>query len=402
MLSLRPNKSAFLLVGLFFLLVTPLMAHNTIVAFPEPLRPLSPLGSQIYERDTNGKVESSGDTYSYTLPIDAGQTVTLAVVPHGGTLQPTVSLFDPSNSLIGTATAASSGQQSVLETVPASTKGTYAFVVSGANATAGEFEIKVILNAALDAPSVIDNSTLATAQDISASSISSCMPTYLCDRLAVNGTLAGRAHYYSFSLSAGEAVSLAVSFFNLASGSLELLDGSGNVLATGTAGAQNVTESIREYLLLASGTYYIQVSAAGSSDYNLLVTERTDFELTPNTQSNPQALGFDNAIIGYIGKTYPIPAWFSFNVNAGDNLLLSVTSPSDQGGEFHNNLIPQIDLYDTSFQHVATSFQNAILWTALTTGTYRFSVSSVEKTTGEYAVTVQGNTGAVCPPFCAP
>jgi hypothetical protein len=326
--ALRPNKSPVLLAALCFLLVTPLMARNTTAAFPEPLHPLSPLGSQIYERNTNGKLGSSGDTYSYTLPIDADQTVTLSVVPHSGNLQPTVSLFDPSNTLIGTATAASSGQQSILETAPANTTGTYTFVVSGANATAGEFEIEVILNAALDAPSVIDNSTLATAQDISASSTSLCAPSLLCDRLAAYGTLAGRTHYYSFSLSEFEAVSLVVSFFDLASGSLELLDGSGNVLATGTAGAQNVTEGIREYPVLASGTYYVRVSAAGSSDYDLLVaTGRADFELTPNVQSNPQALGFDNAILGYIGKTYPTPAWFSFNANAGDNLLLTVTRP---------------------------------------------------------------------------
>ena len=399
--SLRPNKAAVLLVGLFFLLVPPLMAHNAIVAFPKPLQPLPPLGSQVYERDTNGKVESPGDTYSYTLPIDAGQNVTLSVVPHGK-LQPMVSCFDPNNNLIGTATAASSSQQSVLENVPAATTGTYTFVVSGANATEGEFEIEVILNAALDTPSVINNSTLATAQNISASSTSLCKPSALCDRLAVKGTLAGRAHYYSFSMDRFQAVSLVVSFFDLASGSLELLDGSGNVLATGTSGAQNVTESIREYVLPASGTYYVQVSAEGSSDYNLLVTGTADFELTPNTQSNPQALGFDSAIIGYIGNGYPTPAWFSFNVNAGDNLVLTVTSPSDQGGQFHNNLIPQIDLYDTSFQHVATSVQNLIIWTSLSTGTYRFSVSSVQNTTGEYEVTVQGQTGGACPPFCLP
>ena len=64
----------------------------------------SPLGSLIYDVTATalGSISPYGDTDSFTLPVDPGQTITVVVTPTGGgppTLRPTVELRDPGNRL---------------------------------------------------------------------------------------------------------------------------------------------------------------------------------------------------------------------------------------------------------------------------------------------------------------
>ena len=73
-----------------------------------------------------------------------------------------------------------------------------------------------------------------------------------------------------------------------------------------------------------------------------------------------------------------------FNVNAGDNLVITTTTPGDRSGngcQFSNDLDPTINLYDASGNLVATATGNAsdgsndvIDWTALTSGSYRVQI----------------------------
>src|SRR5215471_13003578 len=81
----------------------------TTTPFPTPLTANAPSGSLIYSGSTTGSIAFSGDGHNFTLPLDAGQTITADVVP-GATLQPAVDLRDPAFNLIGTATAAGAGQ----------------------------------------------------------------------------------------------------------------------------------------------------------------------------------------------------------------------------------------------------------------------------------------------------
>ena len=100
--------------------------------------------------------------------------------------------------------------------------------------------------------------------------------------------------------------------------------------------------------------------------------------------------------------------WYSFNVNAGDNLVLTTTTPGGAAGsglQFSNNLQPTLDLYDASGNLVATATGNAsdgindiIDWTALTSGSYRVSIVGSSNTNlGEYTISVQGATGGLSP-----
>ena len=102
------------------------------------------------------------------------------------------------------------------------------------------------------------------------------------------------------------------------------------------------------------------------------------------------------------------PDWYQFNVNAGDNLVITTTTPggsSANGQQFLNTLDPTINLYDASGNLVATATGNAadgrndvIDFTALTSGSYRVQIEGTTNTSaGEYTIAIQGATGAATP-----
>ena len=97
-------------------------------------------------------------------------------------------------------------------------------------------------------------------------------------------------------------------------------------------------------------------------------------------------------ILGAIGNSgnSPDTDWYAFNVNAHQTITISTTTPSDQGGEFHNSLTPLIDVYDNNLVHVATnaggSKNSPVAWTALTTGRYFVQLSGANSSTGEYVL----------------
>ena len=62
--------------------------------FPVALTAESPLGSLVYDATASGAISPAGDTDSFTLPLDPGQTVTVVVTWAGlqPSLRPTVEL----------------------------------------------------------------------------------------------------------------------------------------------------------------------------------------------------------------------------------------------------------------------------------------------------------------------
>lgn len=151
-----------------------LVLDNATSAYPTPLVSVAPLGSLVYDPLVAGSIGFAGDTDSYTLNLDAGQTVTIVAHPTVSvavTLQPTLQWRDPSNALLGSATAAAVGQDALLQTIPVSVSGTYTLTVGAVGSSTGAYSLQVILNAAaeLESHNGPDNSTLAAAQDINGS-----------------------------------------------------------------------------------------------------------------------------------------------------------------------------------------------------------------------------------------
>jgi methionine-rich copper-binding protein CopC len=137
-------------------------------AYPTPLRPVLPRGSLVYQGDPYfSTIIQAGEQDTFTLNVDAGQTVTVLAHPLSGTLRPTVTVTDPSNNSAG-ATAPAAGQEAVLQTAAAATTGSYTITVGGAGSTVGSYTVQVILNAALDTEQHRGpaNATRAMAQNL--------------------------------------------------------------------------------------------------------------------------------------------------------------------------------------------------------------------------------------------
>ncbi len=105
---------------------------DPIAPFPVPLNSVDPQGSLIYEGLASDELEEVGDTDSFTIDVDPGQTITV-VVDSEESLQATIELLDPAGSPFATATASAPGETTLLQTAEITDGGVYTIVVSGAN-----------------------------------------------------------------------------------------------------------------------------------------------------------------------------------------------------------------------------------------------------------------------------
>lgn len=161
----------------------------TTTPFPTPLQSNLPAGSLIYNTVAPGLLNNVDDTDSYTLSVDAGETITAVFTPLDPSEQATLALVSPEGSLLGSASAAAAGQPVVLETLGAATTGTYTIDVISLAGT-GRYQVALTLNAAVEEAGLVPgaaDSSLATAQNLDDSSVALAGAA---DRLAVLGAFA--------------------------------------------------------------------------------------------------------------------------------------------------------------------------------------------------------------------
>ncbi len=173
-----------------------LTLNNAPIPFPT-LNPLSPAGSLIYQNSDAGSIVT-GSADTYTIPLAAGQSLTILVTP-AGSLQAQLGLSGP-----GVSTSAASGSvgaAATLQSIAVATAGTYSFTVSGLNGTTGSYTIQVDLNTALSTATTggAGNHTLATGQSIDSSFVTLDSSA---QRGAVMGTLASSVGPDGFGYSA--------------------------------------------------------------------------------------------------------------------------------------------------------------------------------------------------------
>jgi hypothetical protein len=257
-------------------------------AYPTPLGPKAPAGGLIYDPSVTGVLVPAGDSDTYSINVNAGNTI--SVLMTSGALQGNIQLFDPHGNLIAVGSAAALGQDAVIQPQAVGTdSGVWTIVVSDVPGTdIGLYHVQVVLNAALDTGTYggPENSSFATAQDISASSVT-LGTNGVADRLGVLGTFDGNTDYYSFHLSSGQSVSATLNLLTSGFSGLvhiTLFDPSQTPVAFGTAGPTNVNEVINNFTAGSTGTYYLWVwgSTFGPVDYSVTVERGAVFELEPN------------------------------------------------------------------------------------------------------------------------
>jgi hypothetical protein len=382
--------------------------------FPEPLTAVQPVGSLIYQGSVDGTVPA-GATQPFTLPVDGGQTITVDVVPASNLLQATIELRDPSNNLIGSATAAAAGQEVFLQTAPATTSGTYTITIGGANNTTGNFHVRVALNAMFEseAHGGPSNDTLATAQDLDSSAIA-LRPA--AQRMAVlgevdsneyslivtrnasfdlesndtiataqslggsgvvlgaigNGAAAVDADFYSFVANAGDHIVLGTTtpadgpgeFPNTLNPHIELYDPNGNLVASGAALADGRNETLN-YTAVAAGEYFGRVTGENNTT--------GEYILQVQGASGLSMASIHATVVGL--ATAAATDVYSFTLQAGQSATLAFKSSCVQGA---------LQLQDGSGNVLATSVgggQNVDVsienFVASATGTYYTVITGV-------------------------
>lgn len=178
----------------------------TTVAYPVPLTVFSPLGSLTAGGATlNGYINPGypgGDSDNFTINLDAGQAITVFVLPSTGafgepagvTLRPRIELYNSSNLLVGSSDASTIGQRISLQSAAATTPGVYTMRVSGLGGTTGRYSFYVALNISLEEEQYLtfaSNNSAATAQSINSSFIDLNTDLAKSSRGAVFGGIGG-------------------------------------------------------------------------------------------------------------------------------------------------------------------------------------------------------------------
>jgi hypothetical protein len=391
---------------------------------------MQPLGSLVYDTLNGGAYQSpnqispAGDVDTYTLLVDAGQTISGWIDPVNGNLQSTVEVRDPNNNVIATAIPANGNRPTFLQSAPAKTSGIYTISIAGVGNSTGDYFLWLRLNTATEnetGGAFGRDDTIATAQNIDSAFATLAGAPSQVQQAAIlglgdTGSPLG-PDYYSFSLAAGDTVSfsIAMSYGGGPAGfDVEVRDSNDVVLATSLGGATNVTESIRAFKAPVAGTYYARVISYFSGiEYNLVITKNAEFSLEPNnTTTQAQSLltpavNGDQWVAGYAASGEA--DLYKVTLAAGGTLTAQTYLPAAGNGAFTNSLDPRLRFLDASGNVVATDEnsgpdgRNALLSFTNNGAAATFYVevaptTIVAATSGEYTVRIKGNS-APLPPF---
>ncbi|HEY2414903.1 MAG TPA: autotransporter-associated beta strand repeat-containing protein [Pirellulaceae bacterium] len=273
--------------------------------YPVPVTATAPSGSLIYDPSVSRVIAYAGDTDSYTLAVDAGQTISVLVNQVNGSLRPAVELRDPANNLITSTNASTNLQPVFLNAVPATTSGTYTVTVSGSNANRGLYVLQVVLNSALEAENNggAANDSIATAQNIDNSFVALSTSTVTASRgAALGGNAASAAwdDYYSFTVDANTQLDAAFKHLTGSGAKFSIENSSGAILAAGVTGAANYDLGTSA-LIATPGVYYLHVHGTAAATYSAILVKNAVFDTEANNSfATAQDITTDAGVLGAI------------------------------------------------------------------------------------------------------
>src|SRR4051812_4368243 len=246
--------------------------------------PVAPAGSMVYASTQTGTLASAGPDVSYTLSLDAGQKVSVALVAQDPALRASIRLLAPDGTLLGSADAPAAGYNALLDSISGADAGDYSLVFHDLEG-AGNFKADIYLNATREAESVIvaTNDDIPNAQNLAPSEIS--LPGGGKRYAALGTTEAGAADFYKVDLADGDTATFRLASTVAGAGSalhLELQDASGTLIALGESTANNFDQVIHGFVAPATGTYNLKVAGNGSEPYALVAYRNVAPDLEPN------------------------------------------------------------------------------------------------------------------------
>jgi len=288
------------------------LESNDTIATAQPLGG----GGIVLGAIRNGVAGSDADWSSFVAT--AGDNLTLGTTtPSDGpgefsnTLNPHIELYDSNGNLVASGTALADGRNETLN-YTALVTGHYFGRVTGESNTAGEYVLQ-----------------LQGATGLSMAS----------NRATVVGLASAAAtDVYSFALQTGQSATLAFKSACV-QGALQLQDGSGNVLATGVSGAQNVDVCIENFVASTSGTYYAVITGVPITSSLMVagypnptsVGASHSFTVTAETACGNTSLDYMGTIhFSSSDSTAVLPADYTFT--SADNGSHTFTATFNTGG----------------------------------------------------------------------
>ncbi len=208
--------------------------------------------------------------------------------------------------------------------------------------------------------------------------------------------------YYSFTLDAGDRISLNLENLGSAGASFMLFNPNGESVTDSIIYRQDGYTWLTDFQAQIAGTY--TVSVIHSYNYLLSITKNGSVEVqTNNALTGAQQMGQTDRALGALDDANPSD-FYIIPVQAGDILTIETTTPGG-GISGLNNLDPGLSLYlpDETLLMVdsngAADGRNALIThTATETGEYYIQIS---RSTGEgqYTLSVDGATGVVDEPL---
>ena len=278
--------------------------------------PIAPDGSLIYQQFITGEFAVDDSSDSITLSLDAGQKFSVGFLPIDPSLNGRIEIIDPDANKIDI-DVMGAGLPEAMQNFEVSSAGTYTITFSSLNPPEdpGQYQAYkagIWVNAQFETENYGDiaNNDIAHAVNIDSSSV--LLPNG-ADRLGVVGRTdspinpldpqsTSEPDYYSFTLTQGQVADIVLTFGSSSitgQQTLRLFDvdteGHERLLALSEGGKHNVDAQIHDFVAPATGTYYARVNGVPDTDYSLVVTRGSAFELTAST---PESIAYSGKVLG--------------------------------------------------------------------------------------------------------
>ncbi|MEM7010283.1 MAG: S8 family serine peptidase [Verrucomicrobiota bacterium] len=272
-----------------------------VVPFPGlPLERIPFFGGLTYQGIVNGHL-ASADLDEFTIQLEAGQAATIAVIPSGAGLTPSVTLRNSLDSVLATQTAAAAGEIAKISNHAVAATDTYKISLNGAGS--GDYELRLILNSGLETES---NDTAGTANNIDSAFITLDGGVSRGGARGEIDTSAGDGEdWFSFTAAQGDRFSVSLGKSAGDPVSLELYDPAQNLMTVGVFGGGH-DQLIEDVVAGSSGAFFVRVFGAGASDYNVVVVREATPDIEPNSNLGvAQPIRLASNAIGFIGAGAP-------------------------------------------------------------------------------------------------
>ncbi len=267
--------------------------------FPEPFIQVPPLGSMMHESSLTGEIHEFADSDRFELSLQAGQVLSIAI-DQAATLASTITIRNPSNVVIGTASGPLA-ESITLSTGPLVDSGVYEVTVAGDGLTTGLYDMQVVVGGHHESESHggSDNGTQATAQNLAAG-WSNLDPS--ARLVAARGWLSNNSDvdWYEVTLLNSQPTSFSLTGSQSSNLVMTLHAADGTQVAAATV-ADNVDQQIADFVASADQSFYVRVTG-DATDYALVAAGGAAFGLEFTNPIVAQDIDATLGVIGHVGS----------------------------------------------------------------------------------------------------